>query len=149
MVRKKYRALRAIAFICQVLAWVSLVLAILGAIGAVGLGLLGAITVPALENFYGANLVVGGVVAGIVIAVGLLLVGILNFILLLASSDYIYVQIDIEQNTRQSSEYLRQLTQGQQPAPYSTTYMPPAPLPPESYPTQPTITTQTPPATDK
>lgn len=147
MVKKKYRALRAIAFVFQVLAWVSLVLAILGAIGSVGAGLLGAVTIPALENFNGANLAIGGVVAGIIGAVGVLLVGILNFILLLAVSEYIYVQLDIEQNTRQSSEYLRQLVQGQQPAPYSTSYMPagPAtPLPPESYATQPTVTVQTP-----
>ena len=149
MVKKKYRALRAIAFVFQVLAWVSLVLAILGALGAVGAGLLGVVSYPALENFNGANLSIGGAVAGIISAVVVLLVGILNFILLLAASEYIYTQLDIEQNTRQTSEYLRQLVQNQQPAPYTPSYMPTGsstPLPPESYPTQPTVTVQTPPA---
>jgi hypothetical protein len=147
MVKKKYRALRAIAFVFQVLAWVSLVLAILGAVGAVGAGLLGIMTIPALENIFGAYLKIEGAVVGIIGAVGVLLVGIVNFVLLLAGSDYIYVQLDIEQNTRLSSEYLRQVVQGQQPAPYATSYMPTGPstpLPPESYPTQSTITVQTP-----
>ncbi len=149
MVRKKFRALRAIAFVLQVLAWVWLVLAILGAIGAAGAGFLGVLTVPALDNLNGANLSVGGALAGVVTAVGVLILGIVSFVLLLAASEFIYVQLDIEQNTRQGNEYLRQLVLSQQqpPAPV-TTYGPTAQttLLPSDYPSQPTITVPTTPA---
>ena len=147
MVKKKYRALRVIAFIVQVLAWVSLVLAILGVVGAIGAGAyLGQFSTATLEglNINGANLSIGGILAGILGAVAVLLVGILIFILLLAASENIYVQLDIEQNMRQTNDYLRQLVQGQQPAPL-TPYIPAAPEAYPPQPTQPTITMQTPP----
>ena len=36
----------------------------------------------------------------------IVIIGVLDFIVLLAASEFIYVQIDIEQNTRQTAEYL-------------------------------------------
>ncbi len=146
MVKKKYRALRAIAFVLQVLAWVILVLAILGAIGSVAAGLLNVVSIPALDNLNGGSFAVGGAVAGIATAVGVLVIGIIQFILLLAASEYVYVQLDIEQNTRQGNEYLRQLVLSQQqPAAPMAAYTPTGqttPLPTD-YPAQPTITVPT------
>jgi len=149
MVKKKYRALRAVAFVLQVLAWVWLVLAILGTIASVAAGLLGVVSIPALDNLPGANLSVGGAVAGIATAVGVLAVGIISFVLLLAGSELVYNQLDIEQDIRQGNEYLRQLllTQ-QQPAAPVNTYTPTAQSTalPADYPAQPTITVPTTPA---
>ncbi len=149
MVKKKYRALRAIAFVLQVLAWVFLVLAILGTVGAIVAGLLNVVSIPALDNLNGGAFAVGGAVAGIATALGILIFGIIEFVLLLAASEYVYVQLDIEQNTRQGNEYLRQLVLSeQQSASPVAAYAPSGqttPLPPE-YPAQPTITVPTNPA---
>ena len=138
MVKKKYRALRAIAFILQVLAWVTLVLAIFAAIGAIAAGVLGYLSIPALDQFRGAanSFTFDGILAGAISAVMIIIGGVLEFIVLLAASEFIYVQIDIEQNTRQAAEYLRQVVQVPPvPAP-----APMAPLPSEPYAPAPTIT---------
>src|SRR5690349_5769987 len=94
----------------QVLAWVSLILAIFAAVAAVGAGLLNIVTIPALDAFRGgANTsTLAGILAGVISAVVIIIVGVLDFIVLLAASEFIHVQIDIELNTRQSAEYLRQ-----------------------------------------
>ena len=138
MVKKKYRALRALAFVLQVLAWVSLVLTIFAAVAAVGAGVLNIVTIPALDAFRGGanTLAFAGILAGIVSAVVIIIVGVLDFIVLLAASEFIYVQIDIEQNTRQTAEYLRQVVQ----TPQMTTTTPTAQLPAEPYTPAPTIT---------
>ena len=148
MIKKKYRALRFIAFVFQVLAWVSLVLAILGMLGSLAAGVMNIISIPALDQFQlqgGAAGGVASVVAGIVSALVVLVIGIINFILLLAAAEYFYVLIDTEQNTRAGTDYLRQLVQAQQPvavAPVANA----APLAPEPYPAEPTVTVQTTPA---
>ena len=148
MIKKKYRALRFVAFICQVLAWVSLVLGILGAIGAVIAGLTGYISMQALENLNrGNSAAFASVVAGIASAIGIIVFGVINFIVLLASAEYLYVLIDTEQNTRISADYLRQLLQAQQPAqPVAAPQVMPASaaLPyREADPSEPTVTTPT------
>jgi hypothetical protein len=150
MVKKKYRALRIIAFLFQVLAWVSLILAIFGAIGAVLAGVLNMVSIPALEGLGGANTrVMAGIVAGIVSAVGVIIFGLIYFVVNLALSEFIYVQIDIEQNTRQSAEALRVLLQVQQEALTPAVAGMPAvsapAVPVEPYPAEPTVTTATPP----
>jgi hypothetical protein len=137
MVKKKYRALRSIAFVLQVLAWVSLVLTILAAVGAVGAGFLNIVTIPALDEFRGAanTFAFAGVLAGIISALVIIIIGVLDFMVLLAASEFIYVQIDIEQNTRLTAEYLHQVAQTSQ-----VTTTPMAQLPPEPYIPAPTIT---------
>lgn len=143
MVKKKYRALRAIAFILQVLAWVVLVLTLLGAIGAVGAGVTGLVTIPALDTFPQLD-AAAGLVAGIASGLSILIVGILNFIVLLAASDFLYLQIDVEQNTRHTAEYMRQLLATQQPV---SVEAPTTPVLAEPYSTGPTVTVpSTPPA---
>ena len=152
MAKKKYRALRVIAFLFQVLAWVSLILAVLGAAGAVLAGLLNMVSIPALEGLNRGNaMTLAGIVGGVITGVVVILVGIINFIFLLAVGEYIYVQLDIEQNTRQTSESLRVLLQVQQAAIAPAVAMaamsaPPAPV--EPYPPEPTITTATPTPTE-
>lgn len=159
MVKKKYRALRLIAFICQVLAWVSLVFGILGAIGAGAAGVMGIISVPAVENSGSALPLTGiSLAAGIGSALVILVIAILNFVLLLATAEYLYCLVDTEQNTRSSAEYLRLLLQTQQtvvpPQPESAPATPVSPstqpvaatYPSEPHPAEPTVTTPTAPA---
>lgn len=155
MVRKKYRALRVVAFLLQVLAWITLVLTLLAMIGVIGAGALDMVRIPALDALRGPTIVPGsGLVAGIISAVGILIAGLVNFVVLLGLSDLLYVLIDNETNTRQSAEYLRQVVALQQsamapsaPAPAVVTpTMAIAPLPPEAFAPTPTVTTQTPPA---
>ncbi|HEY3291887.1 MAG TPA: hypothetical protein VGK87_17275 [Anaerolineae bacterium] len=159
MVKKKYRALRFVAFIFQVLAWVSLVFGILGAIGVGAAGFMGVISVPAIENS-GSALPLTGIstAAGIGSAVLLLVFAILNFVLLLAAAEYLYCLVDTEQNTRTGTEYLRLLLQTQQtavtPQPESVVTTPVASstqpvavsYPVEPHPAEPTVTTPTAPA---
>ena len=159
MIKKKYRALRFVAFVCQVLAWVSLVLSILAAIGSIGVGLTGYISVPALERLFVANIV--SLIAGVGSAIGIIVFGIINFVVLLATAEYLYVVIDTEQNTRISAEYLRQLLLTQQPAQPVEQIIPVAAVAPvavvttasstqhpvETFPAEPTVTTTSAPLT--
>ncbi len=146
MIKKKYRALRFIAFVFQVLAWVSLVLGILGALGALVAGLMNVYTISALDQLQGfSGSTAASVIAGVISMVVVLVIGVVNFIVLLATAEYFYVLIDTEQNTRAGADYLRQLVQAQQPvavAPVANA----APLAPEPYPAEPTVTVQTTPA---
>ena len=134
-------------FIGQVLAWVALVLSILGAIGAVGLGLMGYIAIPAMETGSGANSIsMISVIAGVTSGIAILVFGIVNFIVLLATAEFLHVQIDTEQNTRLGAEYMRQLLQTQLQAPSGQSPMPVeaspiATLLPEAYAAEPTMTT--------
>ncbi len=146
MIKKKYRALRFIAFVFQVLAWVSLVLGILGALGALVAGLMNVYTISALDQLQGfSGSTAASVIAGVISMVVVLVIGVVNFIVLLATAEYFYVLIDTEQNTRAGADYLRQLVQAQQPvavAPVASV----VPLAPEPYPAEPTVTVQTTPA---
>jgi hypothetical protein len=110
------------------------------------------VSIPALDELRGLNVTATGVLAGIISAVGILIVGLLNFLIFLALSEFIYVQIDIEHNTRQTAEYMRQTLALQQatltppPAATPTVAVAPALLPDEAFAPTPTITTPTPPA---
>jgi hypothetical protein len=143
MVKKKYRALRFVAFLFQVFGWVSLVLGILGAVGALAAGLLNWVSIPALEQVRGFS-TMAGFVAGIVGAGVTLVSSIITCVVFLAAADYFNLQIEIEQNTRASVEYLRQIAQAQ-----IITPPPQLPAPVDSYPapastqsTAPTITVE-------
>ena len=150
MVKKKYRALRVIAFLFQVLAWVSLIVAIFAAIGAVLAGVFNMVSIPALEGLGGESArILAGIIAGIATAAGVFIAGLIFFIVHLAIADYIYLQVDIEQNTRQTAESLKVLLQVQQealgPAAAALASAPPPQAPVEPYPAEPTTTTPTPP----
>ena len=156
MIKKKYRALRFVAFLCQVFAWISLVLGIISTIGAIGAGFMGYISVPTLDTLGGSNPIsIVSVLAGIGSAIVILVFAVVNFIILLAFAEYLYLQIDTEQNTRVSAEYLRQLLLTQQvvqpaaPAVPATAMVtaPVTRLLPEANADQPTVTTPTAPLT--
>jgi len=111
---RRYRALRMIASVLQVLAWVSLVLGLLSAIayGAAAIATasrLGLGAFAPLARFRQFLWPVGmGGFGGIVGALVLALGSVLGFLFLYAASDLINVQLDIEQNTRETAVLLRE-----------------------------------------
>lgn len=147
---RKYRALRSVAFLLQVLAWMSLILGVLAAGVAIVAGAFRWVDIGALAG------AAGGAAAGLLIgfAAGAItfLIGALNYVLFLAFSQAIYLQIDVEQNTRMTADLLRQIARGQvatsplpadlsdlsNPPVYAATVLPPAAA-------EPTITTESPP----
>jgi hypothetical protein len=86
---EKYALLRTIAAIFKILAWIILVVGIVGSIW-------GGIYIVGELGTLGYIAVTGGVVCSV-----------LTFIVLLAAAELIYVILDIEQNTRKTSEQLK------------------------------------------
>lgn len=115
--KKKYRALRTIAFVMQVLAWLTLVLAILGGIGALVAGVLNWVSIPAVDQIGGSGTTFIRIVTGVVSAIVVLVVGFIGFILLLAGAETIYVTLDLESNTRMTAEILQRMAQQAEPPP--------------------------------
>ena len=94
--KRKYGALRVIAVILTVLAWISLILGVLGSILA---GVLGADALTAVD-------MPGGTFAAITIIVGII-VSIVYFLILLGAAQLIYLLVDVERNTRETAYRLR------------------------------------------
>lgn len=109
MVQKRFRALRIIGTFYKVLAWISLLLgALFGLLSIVaGLGSLLPSEVGELEGIG-----IGGALAGGVFGVGILIAGVIYFIVLYAAGEFVYLFLTIEENTRETSMLLRQISQG-------------------------------------
>jgi len=111
---KRFRILRVLASLYKILAWVFLVVGILGAIAAVAAGVLsGSVLGETLDELTGGA--VAGLLGGIAAGVGLLLAAVLQFVVLYAAGEAIYVALAIEENTREAAYYLR----GEPPMPAS------------------------------
>jgi hypothetical protein len=107
MEEQRYTALRTIATVLKVVAWILLVLC--------GLAFVGAVIYAAIQTEAEALLV----------AVMSVVYGVFGFIYLYAGAEAILVILDIEENTRRSGAFLAQLAQqARPPAP------PLAPTPP-------------------
>jgi hypothetical protein len=100
---KRFRALRTIGTLFKVLAWIDLVAAILGAIGVGIAGLLGALSGLAQGSDLPKGMELGSAVAGLGMAVGILIAGLIYFLLLYAAAEGIYVVLAIEENTRRAA----------------------------------------------
>jgi hypothetical protein len=99
-VEKRFRALRVVATIFKIFAWIDLVLTILGALGVIVTGVLsGARSGGALSQVPFAS-VVSGALGGILAGIVLLLAGLVYFLILYAMSESVYVILSIEENTR-------------------------------------------------
>jgi len=92
---KKFTALRIIAVILKVLAWIDAALTVIGFLVCLVAGA----ALPRFGGPYG-NYGTYGMFGGIGMAFGVLIFGALYFIGLLAWSDLIYVFLAIEENTR-------------------------------------------------
>jgi len=106
---KKFRALRLVALIWRVIAWIVLVLGIIGALLAIVLGaIVGRVGDPSplLSQVPGVSNVVDPI-SGVVAGVAVLVVSLLQFLLIYAGSDVVHLALDLEQNTRETAFYLR------------------------------------------
>lgn len=106
---RRFRALRLVALLYKVLAWIafvaggllSLFIVIIGAIqGRAGVQSPLLASVPMLNQ-------VGGPLPGLIGGIGILLCSLIQFVLLYAASEAIHVGLAIEDNTRQTALYLR------------------------------------------
>ena len=96
---KKYNALRTIASIMKVLGIIYGVLTILAALAScIGFGALGS------SYMYDDGV---GIVMGIVYGLIVLIFGGLTALMMYAGGELIYLLIDVEQNTRDTSDLLR------------------------------------------
>ena len=106
---KRFRALRVVASLLKVLAWLILIAGILAAVGIVAIsaiqGQMGAPS-PVLESVPMASNLVGPL-AGVAVAVVVLLGTLLYFLVLYASGDVLHLWLAIEYNTRETAFYLR------------------------------------------
>lgn len=111
---KKYNALRTIATILKVLGIIYGVLTILAAIGSCLISIIGGDLIDNFSYYYGYGGLGGAsVVAGIVIGLAILIGGGLTALLLYGSGESIYLLIDLEQNTRETTDVLRIASGGQ------------------------------------
>ena len=106
---KRFRALRLIALFFQILAWIALVGGVLAGIGT---GILGAISgraghaSPLVAEWPLLNQAVG-LAAGLMVGLVIVLAAIVYFVLLYATSEVIHLGLAIEQNTRETAQYIR------------------------------------------
>jgi hypothetical protein len=109
---RRFTALRVIATIFKILAWLSLIAGVLAAIGALAAGFLATnqTAIPGLN--------VGGPLAGIAAFIAVLIMAILYFLLFYAGGDFIYVFLSIEENTRRMAYLFQQQYMSRQP-PYN------------------------------
>jgi hypothetical protein len=114
---RRFMALRVVATIFKIFAWLFLIVSLLAAIGALVFGFL----FSSQSGFPGLD--VGGPLAGIAAFIVLLIVGILNFLLLYAGGEFVYLFLSVEENSRRVAYFAQQQYMSPQ-TPYSP---PPAP----------------------
>ncbi len=106
---RQFRALRFVAGFYRVLAWIGLILGILGGLAVMVFGVLGtAMRVPGVA----ADPLAAGVLGSIFMGLLTILGAVLYFIFLYATSDIFLVGLAIEQNTRETVNYLREDVEG-------------------------------------
>jgi uncharacterized protein YacL len=118
---RRFTALRIIATVFKVLAWITLLAGILGAI----LALVAGFVMQGQEGLLGLD--IAGPLAAIATFIVVLVVAIFNFLMLYAVGEAIYMFLAIEENTRRMA-YLTQ----QQYLSYQSAY-PPASAPSYEY----------------
>lgn len=107
---KRFSSLRIIATVFKILAWVVLIGGILGAILMIiggGLAGGGASRLGDVRPDVGGMGVLGGLIGGLFGGIGLLIVSVLQFLMLYAAGDAIYLALAIEENTRETAWYLK------------------------------------------
>ncbi len=112
---KKYRALRFIATLFKILAWIVLVGGILSAIGSLVINLMGG--GGSMWQQFGVQPVVSGAMVGIVSFFVILITTIIDALALFAAADYIVLFMDIEANTRATAHYLQEINRQYQSPP--------------------------------
>ena len=105
---KKFTVLRTIGTVYKVLAWIVLVLGILAALGVLAAGVWGeARAVRAPGIFPRSYVPLMGIAGGFLGALGIALGAGFYFLLIYAFGEAIYLALAIEENTRETAQYLR------------------------------------------
>jgi len=113
---RQFTALRVMGTILKILGWLALIVGVLAAIGALVFGF-------ALTDRFGIpGIDLGGPLAGIAGFVVSVVVAIINFLILYALGEVVYLFLCIEENTRRSAYFVQQ-----QYAPPEPAYSPPTP----------------------
>src|SRR5690606_10498349 len=104
-VPKRFGVLRFFGTLLKVIAWIILILSILSAIGAAlaGGSLVGSI--PNLED----NAALAGALGtggGILVGLGVLILGLIYFLVLYVSGESLHLQLAVEENTRLTAALL-------------------------------------------
>jgi len=107
-VEKKYKILRIVAFVWKIVAWVILVISVLGGCASLVMTLMAGNQLSRQTSALGLGML-GGTVGGITIAVVAILVGLFYFISLYAVAEMIDVALALEENTRATSEQLKNI----------------------------------------
>ncbi len=112
---RKYRALRFIATLFKILAWIVLVGGIISAIGALIVNLMGG--GGAMWRQFGMQPAVSGAMVGITSFFAILVTTLIEALSLFAAADYIALFLDIEANTRATAHYLQEINRQYQSPP--------------------------------
>jgi hypothetical protein len=111
-VPKRFGILRFFGTFVKVIAWIFLVLSVLGAIGAVLVGSASFFTNLAADTLPLGDLPLAGVGAlGIAGGFGILLGGLLNFLIFYVVGESIHMQLAVEENTRLTAALLLRMHQ--------------------------------------
>ncbi|MFW6125949.1 MAG: hypothetical protein ACOC58_02470 [Chloroflexota bacterium] len=89
--KRKYGALRTVAIVFTIIAWIVLILGVIGAIAAGVVGIVGDM----------------GVLPSVGIIIGGIIMAVVYFLFLLAFAQLIYLLVDVERNTRETAYRLR------------------------------------------
>lgn len=114
-VPKRFGVLRLVGTLLKVIAWIVLIVSILGAIGLVLMENSG-LQLP-ITNLYDTGAL--GQTGGIFVGLGVLIVGLIYFLILYASGESLHLQLAVEENTRLTAALLLRMHQEtqQEPAP--------------------------------
>lgn len=105
MVEKKFKALRFVSGLFQVLAWIVLVLGILSAIGVLIAGIIGGVSSGSALNDLMPSML-GGVLGGVLGFIAILIGTLIEFVVLKATSELFVIFVSIEHNTRMTAYYV-------------------------------------------
>jgi len=101
--KRKYGALRTVAVIITIIAWIILIIGVLGSIATGALIIAG----TTYADGWAGDLLTGGVVAAVITFIVGIIVSVIYFVFLLAFAQLIYLLIDVERNTRETAYHFR------------------------------------------
>lgn len=111
-VPKRFGVLRVMGTLLKVIAWIFLILAILIAIGLGLTAMSGDLLTNLLGGVLPPDLLVNlGPAGGIVAGIGVLILGVLYFLLIYAAGESIHLQLALEENTRLTAALLLRMHQ--------------------------------------
>jgi hypothetical protein len=107
MVEKKFGALRFVSGLFKVLAWIGLIAWILGGIGVFIAAVIAAGAGANASTTGIGSIIAGGILGGLAAMFGMIIFGLIQFVILKATSELFIVLVAIEYNTRETAYLMR------------------------------------------